>query len=259
MKLSLSGRLVESGGKALLPADRFIRLAKAAGYDAVDLRATQLSPQTSEADLDTFRTALDETGLAVFEGQHRGGLEDGAAFVQLAELVARLGGQAVRVGGDLPALKRAAQLAAPAGVRVVYQMHTGGPFETVASAAAAVAEIDEPNFGVMPEPSNLLLAGQPFAEEMFEPLAGRILGVHVQTIEVHPEAEGSLKLADGTEVCYRRVPYAENRQVDFATFFAALRRVGFDGYVNELEPCPGPDTLEETVTQAARFLRPLLG
>jgi sugar phosphate isomerase/epimerase len=256
VKLSLSGRLVESGGGTIVSVRKFLDVAKRCGYDAVDLRATQLSPGTGEAELDELRAGLAETGLAMFEGQYRGEIDD--AFGAFAARIAGLGGEGIRIGGDLPTLKRAAQLAAPHGVNVLYQMHTGGPFETVAGAAAAVVEVDEPNFGVMPEPSNLLLAGQPFSEDMFAPLAGRIFGVHVQTVEVHPDAESSLELADGTEVRYCRVPYGENTQVDFATCFAALRRAGFDGCVNELEPCPGRDDLEETVTQAADFLRPFV-
>ena len=60
-------------------------------------------------------------------------------------------------------------------------------------------------------------------------------------------------------VRYDRVPYEQNTQTDFATFFAALRRVGFDGYVNELEPCPPADELDETVRLAADFLRRHMG
>jgi sugar phosphate isomerase/epimerase len=133
-------------------------------------------------------------------------------------------------------------------------MHTGGPFETIAAAAQAVAEIAEPNFSVMPEPANLLMAREKFTPDMFAPLCGRIGGVHVQTLEVRPDAKNALKLKDGTEVRYDRVEYADNRQTDFATFFEALRRVGFDGYVNELEPYPGKENLEETVAKAAQFL-----
>ena len=224
MRLSLSGRLVESGGGTIIAVREFLDLAGACGYDAVDLRATQLGPETAEAELDALRKGLAENELAVFEGAYRGTLdgEGAGAFSRFAGLIADVGGEGIRCGGDLATLKRAAQIAAPHGVRVLYQMHTGGPFETIASAAEAVAEVGEANFGVMPEPANLLLAGQTFAEEMFEPLRGHIFGVHVQTIEVRPDAESSLRLADGTEVKYGRVTYEANTQIDFATFFAAL-------------------------------------
>ena len=162
------------------------------------------------------------------------------------------------MSGDLPTLKKAAQLAAPVGLRVLYQMHTGGPFETVAVAANSIAEIGEPNFGVMAEPANHLMAGETFSEDMFEPIKDSLFGVHVQTLEIGPDKENALKLADGTEVKYSRVEYADNKQIDFATFFAALKKAGFDGYVNELEPCQPVDELESTITKAAKFLRPFM-
>ncbi|MBT4817849.1 MAG: TIM barrel protein, partial [Lentisphaerae bacterium] len=192
----------------------------------------------------------------LFEGAYRGELDgaDDEAFSAFAAVIAELGGEGIRVGGALPVLKKAAQLAAPHGVGILYQMHTGGPFETITAAAATIAEIDEPNFGVMPEPANLVMGREAFTENMFEPLRGRLLGVHVQTLVVSPDAANALKLADGTEIRYDRVAYHENRQTDFATFFAALRNVGFDGYVNELEPRPPIEELEETVRQAAEFL-----
>lgn len=261
MKQSLSGRLVESGAETIISVGEFLELASRFGYDAVDLRATQLSPDTDESELDALRAGLAENNLAIFEGAYKRPLDDGeeAAFSQFAALIADLGGEAIRISGDLAALKRASQLAAPHGVSIVYQMHTGGPFETIAAAAESIAEIGEPNFGVMPEPANLVMAGETFAEDMFGPLEGSIFGVHVQTLETRPDSDTAVTLADGTKVPYVRVPYAENRQIDFTTFFAALKRAGFDGYVNELEPCPGTDELEETVSQAATFLRPFLG
>jgi len=260
MKLSLSGRLVESGSETIISIREFLDLAGRCGYDAVDLRASQLGPATSEAELDAIRAGLADNGLHLFEGAFRGTLADDGeeAFAEFAKTVASLGGEGIRMGGDLATLKRGAQLAGAHGVRILYQMHTNGPFETIAAAVAAVGEIAEPSFGVMPEPANLLMAGEPFAEGMFEPLRGKIAGVHVQTLEVGPDAANLLRLCDGTEVRYERVPYEENTQIDFATFFAALKRVGFEGCVNELEPRPPKEELEDTVARAAKFLRPFL-
>ncbi|NOZ20652.1 MAG: hypothetical protein GXP25_06135 [Planctomycetes bacterium] len=261
MKLSLSGRLVESGGGTIIPVREFLDLAGRHGYEAVDLRATQLSADTSEADLAAIRAGLAENNLSVFEGAFRGKLDDGGEteFKKLAQIIADLGGEGIRASGDLATLKKAAQLAAPFGLRILYQMHTGGDFETVERAAKSITEIGEPNFGVMAEPANHLMARETFSEDMFEPIKDHLFGVHVQTLEVGPDAENALKLADGTEVRYTRVEYVDNKQIDFKTFFAALKNAGFDGYVNELEPCPGKENLEKTVSKAAAFLKPFLG
>ncbi|OGV70812.1 MAG: hypothetical protein A3K19_26850 [Lentisphaerae bacterium RIFOXYB12_FULL_65_16] len=256
MKLSLSGRLVESGKETILPVREFLVLAKRHGYAAVDLRATQLGPTTTDADFAALKAALKETGLAVFEGAFGGKLDAAGekALTEFASRLASLGAKGLRMGGDLATLKRACQVVAPFHLQILYQMHTNSPFETIASTAKAIAEIAEPNFAVMPEPANLLMAREKFTPDMFAPLRGRIGGVHVQTLEVRPDAKNVLKLTDGTEVRYDRVEYADNRQTDFATFFQALKRAGFDGFVNELEPCPGKEKVEETVANAAAFL-----
>lgn len=262
MKLSLSGRLVEkSGSQTAVPVPEFIRLAARFGYDAVDLRASQVNPDTPSAVLAEVKSALRSTGLSVFAGQYQGKLADAAEegrLVAFAARLAELGAYSLRMGAPPPVLKRAAQLVAPLGLRVHYQMHTNSPFETIAGAAAVLAEINEPNFGLVPEPANLSLAGLPFNRDMFAPLRGGIVGVHVQTLVVCSDGANALKLCDGREVRYTRVPYADNRHTPFAVFFDALRQVGFDGYVNELEPMPAEGELENVVREAAAFLKPLL-
>lgn len=256
MELSLSGRIVESGNNTVLSVREFFELARRNGYKAVDLRASQFSQETSDAGFNTIKSGLSETGLRVFEGAFNGSL-DGAGekdFMKFAKRLAVLKAQGIRMGGDLSMLKRACVLASPFGLKIFYQMHTGGLFESIASTAKAISGINEPNFAVLPEPSNLLMARERFSLDMLVPLKGRIGGIHVQTIEVHPGAQEVLKLSDGTEVKYERVDYEQNRQIDFSMFFQALRNVSFEGYVNELEPCPGEEKLEDTVAKAAKFL-----
>ena len=72
MKLSLSGRLVEEGSGTTIPTREFLDLAKRCGYEAVDLRASQLSGDSTEQEIDAIKAGLAENGLAVFEGAYRG-------------------------------------------------------------------------------------------------------------------------------------------------------------------------------------------
>ena len=136
MRLSLSGRLVEAGGGTIVSVREFLGLAEACGYDAADLRASQLGPDTTAAEVDALRAGLEANGLAVFEGQYGGKLDstgEQESFSAFAKRLADLGAEGVRIGGDLATLKRACRLAEPHGVRVLYQMHTGGRFETKGS------------------------------------------------------------------------------------------------------------------------------
>ena len=115
MKLSLSGRLVESGGGTIISNREFLDLAKRCGYDAVDLRATQLSPETPDTEVDAIRAGLAENNLAVFEGAYKGKPDDegGKTLSEFAKLIADLGGVGIRMGGDVATLKRACRLIAP--------------------------------------------------------------------------------------------------------------------------------------------------
>lgn len=262
MKLSLSGRLVEKGRtETAMPVPDFICLAARHGYQAVDLRFSQLCPDTPEEAWSEVKSALQAKKMQVFAGQYHGSLADAAEeerFVQFARNLAELSTFSIRMGAAPSILKRAAQLVAPLGLRIHYQMHTNGPFETIAGAAEVWQEIDEPNFGLVPEPANLALAGLPFSRDMFTPLAKCIVGVHVQTLVVSDDGANALKLSDGREVRYTRVPYAQNQHIPFAIFFDALRQVGFNGFVNELEPKPAEGELEEVIAEAAAFLKPML-
>ena len=262
MKLSLSGRIVELDGKtSAMPVVAFLEMAARCGYEAVDLRASQVKPTTTSAELQEIKDALAKLKLDVFAGQYNGSLatpEDEKAFVAFAEALKGLGAHGIRMSADVPVLKRASQLVAPLGLRIQYQMHTNSPFETITGGAEVVAQIGEPNFGLVPEPANFALAGLEFTETMLEPLRGAIAGVHVQTLTVFPSGAQTLKLKDGRSVSYTRVPYAENTCIPFGTFFKALRNVGFDGYVNELEPRPKDGRSEEMALEAARFLKTMI-
>jgi len=262
MKLSLSGRIVElNGTTSAMSVCDFLHLAARCGYAAVDLRASQLNPKTTPEEIQAIADTLQTLKLDVYAGQYGGPLatpEDEKRLVSFAETLKALGGQGIRMSAAVPVLKRASQLVAPLGLKIQYQMHTNSPFETIVGGAQVVREIGEPNFGLIPEPANFALAGLEFTEEMLEPLRGAIAGVHVQTLTVFPGGAQTLTLSDGRAVSYTRVPYAENRCIPFATFFQALRHVGFDGYVNELEPRPGDGNSEAMALDAANFLKTFL-
>lgn len=263
MKLSLSGRLVEiNANTTAMPVGDFLRLAAQTGYDAVDLRGSQLNPETPVSLVAEIKATLAEFKLEVFAGSYGGKLVDRdeeKRFVAFAETLAGLNAFSIRLGAPPETLKRAARLVAPLGLNIYYQMHTNSPFETIDGAAEVIAEINEPNFGLAPEPANLALAGLPFHLNMFDKLRGGMVGAHVQTLIVCGDGEQTLTLRDGRKVRYTRVPYAENSQIPFALFFQALKHAGFDGYINELEPYPADGDCEAVAAEAARFLRSVMG
>ena len=65
-RLSLSGRIIEVLYRYCEPSvPEFMRLARECGYDAVELRATQLPPGTTTAEVKRLRQRADELGLSI--------------------------------------------------------------------------------------------------------------------------------------------------------------------------------------------------
>src|SRR5438270_11695198 len=66
MQLSLSGRIIEIEYRACeLNVLDFLRLARECGYDAVELRATQLPDGTRLEEAEQFRRMADRLGLRI--------------------------------------------------------------------------------------------------------------------------------------------------------------------------------------------------
>src|SRR5438067_2320802 len=65
-RLSLSGRIIEIEYRSCeLSVPEFLLLARESGFDAVELRATQLPPGTTRAEAEKLRRAADDLGLGV--------------------------------------------------------------------------------------------------------------------------------------------------------------------------------------------------
>lgn len=259
MKLSLSGRLVEiNAAESALPVCDFLKLASSCGYDAVDLRWSQLNLDTADDIWKSTADYLDALKLELFACQYNGKLdnqEDEDNFYMFAANVRNLGGGLIRMSATDNVLKHACRIVNDLNMTIYCQMHTNSPCETIEGAADFCRKINEPNFAIAPEPANFALAGIPFDDNMLEPLRGFVAGVHVQTLVVANHGTNSLKLLDGREVKYSRVPYSQNNCIPFEKFFNALKNINFNGFVNELEPRPADGNFDAVAMEAAEFLR----
>lgn len=247
MKLCLSARIVERLDPRP-PLEDFAALAASCGFDGVGLRPWQLPTASDPDTIASFVLPLENAGLVV--GSITVGIGQLAAQIPLAR---RLGVKIFQ-GPAKPDWVRDLD----PDMRIGPQMHTGGDFETVASAAQALAPLPA-GIGVIVEPANLLLAGErTWSADLLSPLAGRLVGCNLQSIEIAEDSPHSLKLKDGTHVAYRRVPPGENRHIDFAHFFRLLRATGYDDYVNVIEPTPQESDLETFARACADSLRAAL-
>jgi len=245
MKLYLSGRILETFDPR--PGlEEFVSLAKETGYDGVGLRQWHI-PQGRE-EIDNLKRLLDDAGMDVCSIRTTPEL-----LQQAIEAARALGVKVLRMWDGY--VEAAPSL--DAGMRVGPQMHTGGEFENVSMAARTLAKIESSKVGVIPEPANLMLAGETWSEGLFAPLAGRIIGCNIQSIAVG-QGEGSLTMSDGRTVNYERIPFSENDQADLPGFFSALRAVGYDHYVQMIDVVPENESLKEFAAECAKSLQPLM-
>jgi len=213
----------------------------------VGLRDWQLGPSPDPGRIEEIAKALNDLGMSVCS--ITGSLKDVAA---LAPVARRLGVKVLQVSGTPQELSDAAGVL-DGDMRIGPQMHTGGEYETVALAAATLRRARDARVGVVVEPANHMFAGEKWSPKLFAPLARRIIGCNLQSVQIGA-GDQKLKLRDGTERVYGRVPAGENSQADFAGFFAALRGAGYDGWVNVIEPARKDQTVEDLARLTAEAL-----
>lgn len=248
MKLSLSGRIVT--GAPPMSTTQFIHLARDTGFDLVELRPEQIPVDGSEADLADLRRVLEAAGIGVSMIVTNGSIEM-ADWVRMARA---LGTVNLRVNGTVDELSAAAE-GLPGDLRLVCQMHSGSDFENVRLAAESLARIPSQRFGVMPEPANLLFAGERWSDDLLAPLAGRIYGCNAQSIALDPDSDASVPMNDGSKVPYSRLDWAANTALDLPGFVTSLKAVGYDGFINFIDPFHPEMTVEELARSTARYAR----
>lgn len=245
MKLSLSVRIAEAASKRTLSLSmhEFAELARNTGYHAVCMRASAAGVQTPRKQLAEIRADLDRLGLAVsmattdfavpLNNEHGpDALRDFAPHLDTAEA---LGANLIRVcmkcEDDIPWAARAADQAAERGVRLAHQCHTTSLFETVAGSLAVLRKVDRKNFGLIYEPANLMLCGQPYGVDVLKPFAPYLMNVYVQNHRPNPMGSTEIETWVHGDVRFDPIPLWEPGGVRFEEVFAGLAAVGYDGYV----------------------------
>lgn len=262
MKLSLSGRLIEVQYRYCeMSVPEFLNFAKGCGYDAVELRATQITSETSPEEVKKFREEADRLGIEISGCMPPGisadedGLKALERFITIAKAI-RCDILKVWVG-DAEWLRDACDLLKPHGMRLIVQTHTGGPFETVESCLEMMGRISRDNFGLQYDPANLFVAGQDYGEEAVRRLGRHIFQLSVQNVRAARPDEPDVMEEEG--FCYTRCLLGDQRGLDYESVFRGLSVIGFNGYVVLNEPKPKLLPREEFARKSAQELRNLIG
>lgn len=269
MKLSLSVRIAETATKdrLTLPFAELLQLARRYRYHALCMRPSVAGVQSTWAQLGEARSliatarlpvAMVTADLSVPMNNEHGpdSLRDIGPSLNVAEA---LGSTLIRVclkhAEDIAWAQRAADAARERGIRLAHQCHTDSLFETVADSLDAVRKIGRSNFGIIYEPANLMLAGDGYGVDAVKRLAPYIMNVYVQNHRVQRNGKSPLLTRSRGEVRYDAIPLWAPDGVDFAVVFAALREVGYDGYVTVHQAYGELMGPVEAADKSAEFLR----
>lgn len=237
MILSLSAILLEDDYTSQsVSFPEFCSLARSAGYDGVELRHTQITPETPAAACNILLGAIHDAGLRVTcltaRGLPPGDPERDSFFDRYLDLCERMECGLLKIGGDPCWLREAAERAAHGGIALASNNHIGTPLGRVESTKRYLDEVGHPNFGLLYDSLHLMVAGEDYL--------GCIPELHgvTRNILVH-----SVRRAEPGEHCtierygLRWTPGLPDEQgvQDWRAIFSSFKRLGYDGLITVVE------------------------
>jgi sugar phosphate isomerase/epimerase len=246
MKLSLSVRVAEkfSNKREIdIALPELSSIAKTAGYDALCMRASMVGTHNSPDRISEVKRLVDQTHLAIsmVTGDFaipENGLEGPGCLRHITphlNLADALGCDLMRVclknESDIPFAQRAADEAAERNMRLAHQCHTQSLFETVEGSLNTLSQINRTNFGIIYEPANLALCGEPYDTETIKAFEPYLFNVYLQNHV--PDPKGSLPMTTWVNgVVYSTLrPLDEPGGIQFQHVFDGLKAIHYTGYV----------------------------
>jgi sugar phosphate isomerase/epimerase len=271
MKLSLSVRVAEAPCKTRLnvPFGDVVQLAAEYGYSAICLRASAGGIGTPRDELVRMREQAAHAGLVIsmvtadsdvpLNNEHGpDSLRNIGPSLDVAEAV---GCDLIRVClkqiSDIEPAKRAADLAAERSIRLAHQCHTTTLFEEVQPSIALLKRINRRNFGLIYEPINLLICGQPYGLQSLEAFAPYLMNVYLQNHRLDPLGPAALETWCLGERRFHHIPLWEPGGVDFGEVVRGLQAIGYDGFVTVHQAYAELMGPEEATLKSADYLRSL--
>jgi sugar phosphate isomerase/epimerase len=246
-------------------------LAADNGYRAICMRASAGSIQTPLDQLASMRSEVERAGLVVsmvtadsdvpLNNDHG---PDSLRNIQPSLDVAEaLGCDLIRVclktAADVEHAKRAADLAAERGIRLAHQCHTTTLFEEVEPSLKWLKRINRLNFGLIYEPMNLLVCGQPYGLATLRSFAPYLMNVYVQNHRLDPRGPAFLDTWCLGERRFHLIPLWEPGGVNFPEVVTAVQAIGYDGYFTVHQAYAELMGPEEAAVKSADYLRSLGG
>jgi len=274
MQLSLSVRVAEAPCKSRLniPFEELVMIARQTGYAAVCMRASAGGVGTPRARLEEMRTCVEAAGLFVSmvtadvhvplnNDQGPSSLRNIGPSLEVAEV---LGCDLIRVclkrPEDVRYARCAAIEAAKQNIRLAHQCHTSSLFEEVDGTLSVLAQIGQPNFGIIYEPANLLLCGQSYGLETLARLRPHLMNVYVQNHRLNPAGNDELPTNCRGVVRFDHLDPCAAGGIDFAAVCSALKQVGYSGTltIHQAQGITTASAARAFAERCARFFGPMI-
>jgi len=246
MYLSLSVRVAESFTNkriSTVPLADIADTASQAGYQALCMRASVVGADDTPSRQTEVLATVKRTGLSVSmmtpdfavpenSPEGPGVLRNIEPALDLCE---RLECDLIRVclkeQADIEAARLASDKARERGIRLAHQCHTQSLFETIEGCLDVCSRVDRPNFGLIYEPANLALCGEPYGSGAIERLADVVFNVYLQNHT--PDPQGTLMMDTWSQ---GRIPTTLHRFTDpgginMAAVILGLKGIDYTGSV----------------------------
>jgi sugar phosphate isomerase/epimerase len=273
MKLSITVRIAEAPGsnqKTTMGFEEVVDIAKKTGYEAIDMRASQGGVQTPKEKLRDMRKVLDKYGINVScvtgdfdvpsnNDKAPDGLRNIGPYLDVAEI---LGADLIRIGmkkeEDIAAAQRASDQARERKIRLGHESHQGTLFETIAGSLDILKRVNRPNFGLIYEAGNWMVAGQDYGLETIRKFRPWIMNVFIQNYRIAPNGKSTVATWTKGPVKVDLIGSWERGGVDYAKVFRALHSIGYNGYVTAFAAFSSFATPQEAAAKSYRHLKPLV-
>ncbi|MCC6587632.1 MAG: sugar phosphate isomerase/epimerase [Bryobacterales bacterium] len=272
MKMSLSVRVAEAFDnkeKSTKTIDELIALAKSNGYEALCMRASQAGTHTPPERIEEIASKIKAAGLAVsmitgdfaVPSNNDKGPECLRRITPYLDLADRFHSKLIRIcmkkDDDIQWAQRASDEARERGIRLAHQSHCSSLFETVEGAERVLKAVGRPNFGLIYEPANWLISGQPYGRATVVRLRPYLFNFYIQNHHLTPSGKAFVDTWTKGRVPLDHIGVWEKGGVDAEDVFAGLRAVGYSGYITVHQAFGNVMPVEEAVRKSYRYLQPL--
>ena len=233
MKYSLSGFLFEGGYKnQSISFEAFCRLAGKLGYSGVELRRTQVDPETTKDRRREMRLIAEGEGLSVSclttRGMPASGTKRDDFLLEYLELCADMECKLLKTGGETDWIHWAADRAMPMGITLGRNNHVGTDIETVRGTEEFLSSVDRANVKLLYDSLHLYWNGEDYigAISKFAPRIANVL-VHSTKPPLKVDGAGEGEITP----CMPDDPGAQ----DWRGIFRELNSIGYTGFVTVIE------------------------